>query len=76
MNGRHARAAILTVMTMQVAAHRIAALYGLLGRSHADAIERIARESGGENYNQHSSCKPHDKQGRGLALSESMARCG
>ena len=30
---------------VRVAAHRIAALHGLLGLSHADAIERIARES-------------------------------
>jgi len=68
MNGQHALAAILSVMTVRVAVHRIAALHGLLGCSHADAIERIARESDDENYDRHSSCKPHDNQGRGSAL--------
>ena len=71
MNGRHGLAAILSVMTMRVALHRIAALHGLLGRSHANAIERIARESDGENYDQPSSCKPHDNQGRGPTLHKS-----
>lgn len=74
MNGRHVFAAILTMMTVRVAWHRIAALHGLLGRSRVDAIERIAGENDGENYDQHSSCRPHKKQGRGTALCASMAR--
>ena len=60
MNGWHALAAFLTLMTMRRAPHRITALHRLLRCGHADAIEGIARESDGEHYYEHSCCKPHD----------------
>jgi hypothetical protein len=65
MNGWHALAAILTVARMQGATHRIAAPHRLLGRSHTDAIERIARQSHAEYNNQHPSSKAHTNQTRG-----------
>ena len=64
MNGWHALAAILTVMTVRGAPHRIAALHGLLGRSHTHTIERITRKSHGEYRDKHPSCKAHDNQTR------------
>lgn len=73
MKGWHGLAAVLTVMTVGRASHGLAALHRLLGRSHTDAIERVARKSDCENYDQNSPCKPHDNQGRGPGLSESMA---
>lgn len=71
MNRCHGLAAILTVMTVRMASHRIAALHGLFGCSHTNAIERIARESDDKYDNEHPSCIAHNKQSRGLALCES-----
>lgn len=71
MNGWHPLAAILSVMTVRCATHRIAALHCLLGRGHADAVQRVARESDGEHCNQHPACKPHDNQSRGTTVRES-----
>ena len=76
MNGWHGLAAFLTLMIMRVALHRIAALHGLLGCRHTNAIEPIARESDGEHRDEHPSCKAHDDQSRGPTLGKSMARCG
>ena len=72
---RHRLATILTLMVVPHALHRIAALHRLFGSGSWAAIEAVSRKSDGDQYDQHSSCKPHDNQGRGPALCESMARC-
>ena len=74
MNGRHALAAILAVMTVRGALHRIAALHGQLGCGHTRAIERIARESSGEYRDKHPACKAHDTQSRGASVRVSRSR--
>lgn len=65
MNRWHALAAILALMTVRGASHRIAALHGELGCGHTQAIERIARQSSGEYRDKHPACKAHDNQSRG-----------
>lgn len=74
MNRWHALAAILALMTVRGASHRIAALHGELGCGHTHAIERIARESGGEYRDKHPACKAHDNQSRGATGRVSRSR--
>ena len=74
MNGGHAPAAILAVMTVRGASHRTAALHGQLGCGHTHAIERIARESSGEYRDKHPACKAHDTQSRGATVRVSRSR--
>lgn len=74
MNRWHALAAILALMTVRGASHRIAALRGELGCGHTHAIERIARESSGEYRDKHPACKAHDNQSRGATGRVSRSR--
>lgn len=74
MNRWHALAAILALMTVRGASHRIAALHGELGCGHTHAIERIARESRGEYRDKHPACKAHDNQSRGATGRVSRSR--
>jgi hypothetical protein len=62
VHGCHGLAAVLTMMTMRWTAHGIAALHRLFGRSHADAIERIRRESDDKRCKMDSPSQPHRKQ--------------
>lgn len=74
MNRWHALAAILALMTVRGASHRIAALHGELGCGHTHAIERIARQSSGEYRDKHPACKAHDNQSRGATGRVSRSR--
>ena len=56
MRRRHRLAAVFTLtMIVRHAPHRLAALHRLLGSGHTDAIDCIARQSDGKNYDQHAS---------------------
>ena len=74
MNRWHALAAILALITVRGASHRIAALHGELGCGHTHAIERIARENSGEYRDKHPACKAHDNQSRGATGRVSRSR--
>lgn len=74
MNRWHALAAILALMTVRGASHRIAALHGELGCGHTHAIERIARQNSGEYRDKHPACKAHDNQSRGATGRVSRSR--
>ena len=60
----HGLAAILTMVTVRRAMHRLAALHGLFGRSHGRAVKRVDRESDRDQRRKKCPSKTHFNQVR------------
>jgi hypothetical protein len=63
---RHILTAILTVMAVGRAWHRIATLHRLFRRCHSKAVEAVGRKSGSGDYHDDCLGKTHRKENRGI----------
>ena len=71
----HLLAAVLAVMTMPHAVHRLAALHCLLRGRHRSAVERISGECDCEQRREEVSRKTHRHQPRSARGLRQVTRC-